>query len=322
MARPHSSPVCYIFAGCLLALIGIAFLLTGSAFRALRTGAWPQVPCVIEHFGISNHPDDKPLFRPEIAFRYEWQGKTFAGSRLWPTRLGHNHYESLAELRTRLVSRFPQRRTCRVNPDDPNQSALLPEPVSIDSLVIAGSCCLSILFGISCATFGWRRMQCRTTRGPARLMILAAVSMLLGVLGGGGFVVWKNLNLLLVDRSTWIATPATMIWSRLETVQSRSTCYRVNVFYRYQFGGREYLSSHFDGTGSSTPAKDTTEAFVAAHPTGTSFTCFVNPLQPGQSVVTREQSAGWLNLFMLGVPLCVVGLAGLISLRDAHRNRR
>lgn len=321
MARYQSSTVSEIISGCLFAFLGTAVLLGGlwPTFQALKTRAWSEVPCVIEHFEISDHPDSKPVFRPEVSFRYGWQGKTFTGTQLWPGHVGEEDYESLAELRTRLGPEFPRSSTCRVNPDDSSQGALLPSPIRGFPLAIIGFCGLFIAIGISFATFGWRRMRNRSTAGPDRIIKLSAFPLVLAM---GGFVVWGSLNSLRVDHSVWVPTPATMIWSRLETVQSKGTSYRVNVFYRYRFGGREYASSSFDATGTSTPSKDSKEAFVKAHPAGVPFTCFVNPNAPWQSVVSRDHSNAWLSLLVFGLPVCGVGLGGVWwSLRTPRQPR-
>jgi hypothetical protein len=275
---------------------------------------------VIERFEISSHPDSKPVFRPEVTYRYEWHGRTFTGTRLWPLQLGEDDYGPLAEQQARLGSEFPQQATCRVNPEDPNRSSLRPEPVSGYPLAIAGFSSLFILIGVSFATLGWRRAQNRTTAGLDRFLKFGAFSMVLAM---GGFVAWGSLSSLRVDRGAWVPTSATMIWSRLETIRSKGTSYRVNVFYRYRFDGREYASSDFDGDGTSTPSRDSKDTFVKAHPAGTPFTCFVNPQQPWQSVVTRDSSTGWLTLLIFGLPVCGIGLWGIWwSLRSTDRVHR
>jgi hypothetical protein len=307
MTRPRSSPLAELIFGCFFTLLGTAVLLLGLSptYQALQMRSWVEVPCVIERFEISDHPDSKPAFRPEVSFRYRWQGKSFTSTQLWPGHVGEEDYESLAELRTRLGPEFPRSANCRINPDHPDQGALVPAPVSGSPIVIVGFCGVFIAIGISTAQAGWLRLRGRPTAGPDRLKKLGVFAAFLAM---GGFFIWSSLNSLRVDCSSWVPTPATMIWSRLETIQSKRTSYRVNVFYRYRFGGREYGSSVFDVASMNTSSKDSKEAFVKAHPSGASFTCFVNPHAPWQSVVDRDHRGRALTSLVLGLAICGVGV--------------
>jgi hypothetical protein len=83
--------------------------------------------------------------------------------------------------------------------------------------------------------------------------------------------------------------------------------YEYTLGYRYELGGREYVSERYDLGGiQSGPTK---EAFES-HPKGSRTMCFVDPGEPGMAVLDRGQPGGWgFGVF----PLLAAGLAGLFA---------
>ena len=115
----------------------------------------------------------------------------------------------------------------------------------------------------------------------------------------------------LVTSSSWIETPATVVWSRVTSSSGDgSTTYKADVFYQYAFDGKTYKSNRNDMIEVSSSRSSGKQEAVRANPSGKAIVCYVNPHQPWDAVLNR--SLGWSALFgLFPLPFMAVGLGGL-----------
>jgi hypothetical protein len=93
------------------------------------------------------------------------------------------------------------------------------------------------------------------------------------------------------DAKSWVTVPATVVSSKVKShTRDDSTTYRPDIPYRYEVGGEEYLGDQYSFMGGSSSGFERKAAIVRQYPKGGSFTLFVNPANPAESVIQRESS--------------------------------
>lgn len=115
------------------------------------------------------------------------------------------------------------------------------------------------------------------------------------------FLLWRPMSRF-VEAQSWQATPCTIEASRVEESSgSDGTTYKVAVTFTYLGrDGREYRSSRYDFMDVSSSGYDGKAAVVARYPAGTRTTCWVDPQDPGEAVLSRAFSPTYLiGLFPL-----------------------
>jgi len=285
--------------------VGVAKIWEQRGFRH-----WVEVPCAIERFEISTHLDEKPTFRPDLVFRYAWQGQNLTSGALWPSKRGDETYETLTA--TREDFRGKPASVCFVNPGNPVQAALLRNDPSGGAggwvAVAFGGFFLLMMLGI--------------IAGSNRAVILVA-----GVgFSALGFGLLGKLTLPLVRdyfaMKRWQPVPAEVVWSRVVQAQGKNgTSYKPDVFYRYEAGGEKRFSNHFTLVPVSTNLTSGTRNTVKEYAAGKSIVCYVNPQKPWQAIVHRRLR--WSCLFaLLPVPFAVAGVFVLrYTLREMRRGK-
>jgi hypothetical protein len=105
----------------------------------------------------------------------------------------------------------------------------------------------------------------------------------------------------------WIEVPCTVIDS---TVRSWSTddgtSYRPDVLYEYQAGGRTWRSNRVDFFSALSSGHDNARDVVGRYPDGSTGTCWVDPGNPGRSVLEK----GFLPMHLLGLLPLIFLIAG------------
>lgn len=330
--------------GCLVGF-GLFWIVFSSVFVAVGVSiAWKsaehdgreRVPCVIERFEIDAERSRNPPFVPDLLFRYEYGGESRTGTKLWPEKEGDDDYAVIAEVRESL-SRGPEgplaspegvRTECLVSPDDPADAALVVDKTDrwFGLVFAVFGLCFSFV-GVAIVGSGVRAMRRReavSETGSERSGGLAGVAFAVIFLVAGlavlfGVVVPKGAEYLAVRG--WRETPATVIWSEVAAVRGDDgTTYKVDLFYRYDFEGREHRSNRYNIPGGSSSGREAKEAVVRAHPPGSSLTVYVNPEKPWQAVANRD--LGWWCLFALfPVPFIAVGGGMLLWMRKERRGK-
>lgn len=309
--------------GCGL-LFGIGWTLFSSIFVVVGIGvfwnsekvrAWDELPCVIDRFEIAAEADADPPFTADLVYRYRVDGRWIEGTKLRNSESGEDDYEDLHELREEILAGEP---TCRVNPDDPGESVLLAGGAeSWFGLVFAAFGGCFVLVGIGLITGMLRGEKSRQAKSASEETKMG------GLLGCGFFglfaaagvgmfaamVVPKAIEYLAMQ--SWQEVPAEVIWSRVRSHSSDDgTTYSADVFYRYDFEGKEYRSNRRGLIGGSSSGRSGKQEFVRQHPPGKSVVCYVDPDQPWRA--TLERKLGWWALFALfPVPFAAIGLGGL-----------
>lgn len=313
-------------------LFGIIWTLFSSIFVVVglwilwdsaKQQTWDEVPCELVRFEIRDVQNSDTPFKPDLEFRYEYDGLTRSSNRLWvDLEKGEDDYADLAEIRDEILKLSNQGKlTCRINLDDPNEAVLRPD---VDGLwggavfaifggffVLIG---LAIIFGTARKSKSAKTSVKNSSKvGCGFFGIFALVG--LGVLGG--LIIPKTYEYLAMQQ--WEPTPAKVIWTKLKSHRSdNGTTYSVDVFYRYEYEGQEYKSNRRGILSSSSSGRKSKNEFIRKNPPGTEITCYVNPNQPREAVIERE--LGWWALFALfPVPFLAVGFGGLWS---TYRKRR
>lgn len=298
----------------------------GVAWKGVAVGGWDKVPCEIERFEIRADMKEDPVFTPDLVFRYEIDGRRYQGTRLWPQREGSDDYEDLAEIREALA-RGPEGprespagtvTECRVNPADPADATLRGKGFAdlLGGLVFALFGGFFVLIGIGLLLGGIKGTGAKTKSGgssrEAPPFLVGAFFLFFGVAGLGllvGLVLPKALEW--ASMRGWQPTQAEVIWSRVRSKSdSDGTTYAVDLFYRYEIGGKEYRANRYNLLGGSSSGRSGKLAVVRAHPAKSRLEVYVDPERPWRAVVRRD--LGWGALFALfPLPFLAVGFGGL-----------
>ncbi|GAA5478116.1 hypothetical protein Hhel01_01614 [Haloferula helveola] len=289
-------------------------------WTSVQSRTWEKVPCELVKFEIIDEPNTDPPFRPDLLFRYEYEGTPYQSDRLTSADDDReSDYETLVELRQELYGKELDL-TCRVNPGDLSQAVLQDSAGDAwFGLVFAGfgGCFMLVGIGLTFTAFGEEKAaKAKTT--PATLK-----SPMAGVLGCGFFGAFAAAGLGILfgvvvpkafeyfDMRGWVETPAEVVWSRVRSHDSDDgTTYSVDIFYRYEFEGIEYRSNRQSVVGGSSSGRKSKAEVVRNHPAGTAILCYVDPDEPWKAV--RERKLGWWALFALfPLPFAAIGLGGL-----------
>jgi len=123
------------------------------------------------------------------------------------------------------------------------------------------------------------------------------------------FLFFKPL-IRIIEAGNWNKISATVISGTIREHDGEDgSSYSADILYSYEFDGKEYKSNHYsfmDFSGSYKGAKKT----LADYPPGKKFLCYVNPKNPGDSVIRRDIPA---TIYFAFIPLAfiLVGLAGM-----------
>ncbi|HEX9945088.1 MAG TPA: DUF3592 domain-containing protein [Thermoanaerobaculia bacterium] len=121
---------------------------------------------------------------------------------------------------------------------------------------------------------------------------------------------------------SWTQTECDVLESRVaESTDSDSTTYRPEIVYTYSAGGRTYRSDRYDFFGVWSSGRKGKEEIVARYPPGARVTCWFDPANPEEAVLSRE--LGLLHLLgLLPLIFVFVGLGGLVWTVRAGRRAR
>ncbi|MCW1885084.1 DUF3592 domain-containing protein [Luteolibacter flavescens] len=293
-------------------------------WSAIESRGWDTVPCIIERFEIVADQSQKQSFRPDLSYRYEVDGHSYTGTRLWKDKEGSDDYEDLAEIREGyamgpegpLATIANVTAECRVKPGEPQTAVLIPSGGAMiwGGLAFAGFGGFFVLIGlVMIFTGGGRRSISGGRSGGTDSPLLGIVFFLFFGCAGlavlVGLVIPKALEW--ADMRGWQETEAEVIWSRVTSKSdSDGTTYAVDIFYRYEVAGREYRSNRYNILGGSSSGSKGKREITRAHPEGSKLTVLVDPQKPWRAVVDR--SLGWWGLFALfPLPFLAVGFGGV-----------
>ncbi|MBT8043842.1 MAG: DUF3592 domain-containing protein [Verrucomicrobiae bacterium] len=297
-------------------IFAIVGLKTG--YDAYNRSGWPETPCEVSRFEVAAKPDTDPPFQPKVQYSYTWSDTSYTGDRVWADQKGENDYEDLSK----LIEQYQQGKltSCHVNPDNPAESVLIAAPGDIWGGVIFTLFGLAFMgVGVGMIIASRKQKKNKTAalssrksdnQAPRAIMIPFFSIFALAGLGLLVFLIipqWVKYT----DAKGWVKTPAKVIWSRVEShTDDDGTTYSVDIFYSYEFGGKQYKSNTVDLMSGSSSGRKSKQEKVNANPPGKEIVCYVNPDKPWQALLERELS--WWALFSLfPLPFLGVGIGGL-----------
>jgi hypothetical protein len=134
------------------------------------------------------------------------------------------------------------------------------------------------------------------------------------------FAVLRPLVSVVAARS-WRETPCIVLTSRVgESSDSDSTTYKVEVLYAYTVDGRSYQSDRYSFETGSSSTRGWKEKAVASLSPGTRTTCWVDPADPRQAVISRGFSRDLFFLVPLTSVFLLVGVGGMVWVLKASRS--
>lgn len=155
-----------------------------------------------------------------------------------------------------------------------------------------------------------------TISPPSRATVFfkCALGLFLMIMGGAGAAgLWTAYERAAETRK-WTPTDCVIVASQLLTERESPhspVTYRADVRYRYHFGGAAHSGNRVRRTDGARTDRRAVLKTVAAFPTGTTSTCFVDPLHPEMAILEHATLA---PLYSLWFPLLfVVGGAGMVT---------
>ena len=130
----------------------------------------------------------------------------------------------------------------------------------------------------------------------------------------GGALLWFLLirPMLKVNAArSWEAVPCTVVESRVdESSGDDGSTYKALVNASYRYGGAEHQAPYDFSGKTYSSGYDGKAEIVARYPVGSRITCYVNPEDPSESVISREMSGAYL-FGLLGLFFMLPGIIGL-----------
>ncbi|MEI7910379.1 MAG: DUF3592 domain-containing protein [Verrucomicrobiota bacterium] len=331
--------VVWISFSCMFVSIG-----GGSFWKSLVQSTWQRVPCVVDEFQILDDPKQNEPFSTKVTFHYEAGGRERSGHHLYPARVPaaksgrkaeaedagnpaandgrESDYEKLANLQHQYLG--APAAVCLVDRNDPDHAALMVKRGDFwGSLAFTGFGLCFVGIGVGLLLQSIRQIRGGVAAAAAltgQQRQSSQLSPLIGVpffglfaaAGCGMFcVISVPIVRNLVASSSWVETPATVVWSQLRTHSGdKGSTYSPDIFYRYTFSGKAYRSNRSNLLDVSSGGRSGKEEVVRANPPGKAITCYVNPRQPWE--VVRNRALGWSVLFgLFPLPFMGIGLGGL-----------
>lgn len=132
----------------------------------------------------------------------------------------------------------------------------------------------------------------------------------------GAFIFWSSNIVRPLEKAasqSWDAVPATVIESKLGRGSGDSSDSRkVLIEYSYSYGGNFYTGDRYSWDKSSRnfnlkPMRDAVEA----HPKGKEITVYVDPDDPGSSIINRDSPATSAMELFFPIPFLLIGSLGM-----------
>jgi len=129
----------------------------------------------------------------------------------------------------------------------------------------------------------------------------------------GGSALW-----MILTTTNWVEMPCTVVSSEIEMQRGhgrrKQQHWYIRVVFSYEFDGRRFESDRYDfndGGGSSAIAWK--QQVIRDLPAGKVTTCFVNPRDPSNAVLTRDWTP---DMWFAAIPLSLmlVGVIGFMFL--------
>ena len=272
------------------------FFVLGEALRETAPWFWPETSCTIVSSGVEDTGEDEEPYRPAVRYRYHFDGKDHEGSRVVRGDNATSKFDRARDLSEHYA--VGSTATCRVNPKHP-ALAVLERRIPWIALVVF----FPLIF-VAIGGFGlyavWRGSASENDSDSQSISQKASkrrghkiglvVGLIFTFVGGALFLFLFALPAIhQVLSMGWNETPCTVIDS---TVRSWSTddgtSYRADVLYEYHAGGRSWRSNRVDFFSALSSGYDNARDVVGRHRDGSTGTCWVDPRNPGRSVLEKD----------------------------------
>jgi hypothetical protein len=318
-----------IFFG-IFAFVGvmIAISMQRDRGKADATSLWNVTPCTIAESTYVLPRSSSDGYRAKIHYRYTIDGNEISSERFSLKDSGERDFEKIQ----RILLKYPPgaQTVCYVNPADVHDAILVPSSKSSIAIFL-----FPMIF-VGIGVIGMTAMWARPTkqRSPT---ILSSHNKSSGRLARWGLIAFFSIFLLVglalsvvmlrqagtaFAAKNWPEVPATVVFSRVASHSGDdSTTYSVDVLYRYEYGGKTYLSNRYHVIGGSSSGYDGKARVVKEMSPGKRIMAHVNPRDPVIAILVTGFT--WDLLFVL-IPLVfvLVGAGGIIgTLWFASRGR-
>lgn len=334
-----------------LVFTGAALLLVALAWREARIVVrerfdYESAPATIVAVEIVRGERSNLPYEPRIICRFEHQGRLYehaaqGGESLFRAR-GYTSFEAARE----ATARYPVGAVAPVyfDPADPRRAQLeltsfVPSIASaLFALVFSGFALLSV----AAAASAWRgKREGERDALPEGILARRAPRTAgrrltaLGMLGGAVFCsifvaapVWILRDRVLLPRErarasfSWAETACTI--ERVDIVDDGDGAERLDVLYRYDFGGREYRASRHDFSDHLRECGERRAVYRSLRGSvGSTIACYVDPGSPHEAVIDRALPPfDWKEGAFLGAMAAFGGLVALGFARGAWRTWR
>ena len=302
------------------------FFILGEALREAAPWLWTETSCTVVSSGIESTDEDKQPYRPAVRYQYHFEGQDHEGYRLVRGDNATSSFDRARDHAARYV--VGQTATCRVSPNHP-ALAVLERRIPWIAFAVLFPLIFVAIGGIGLYAV-WRgspsgddtdsrSISQKAAKGNGHKIALI-VGLMFSVVGGALFLFLFALPSIHQLRSLgWTETPCTVIKS---TVRSWSTddgtSHRPDVLYEYQAGGRSWRSNKTDFFSALSSGYDNARDVVARHRDGSAGICWVDPGNPGRSILEK----GFRPMHLLGLLPLAFLIAGAALSRWAWRQMR
>lgn len=282
--------------GLFFAAGGFFFLWVGTVEplrEKAQTDKWVEVPATILESEITGSGDSL-----ENVIRFRYQYNDFVGEsdepHLNPPRLS---YAEVQKLRDRLPAETET--VAYVDPANPRKAVLFR---NYSGFLLVGLFSLPFI-GVGLAVAGFSafgKSKAARTKGfsagssPSGKGKRNLLLSLFGVpfFAMGVFFCWMGgVSPLLDSREarSWPQVPCTITESFVDSHSSSDgTTYSIEIRYTYQWMGRTFHGEQYTFGDTSSSGKSSKQAVVRRYPVGSTATCFVNPDDPYEAVITTD----------------------------------
>jgi len=272
------------------------FFILGEALRQAAPWWWPKTSCTIISSGVESTGEDEDPYRPAVRYQYQLDGRDFEGTLVARGDNATSSYDRARDQAARYV--VGSSTTCRVSPTHP-ALAVLERRIPWIAFAVLFPLIFVVIGGIGLWAV-WRgsassddadsqSISQKASKGRGHKIALV-VGLIFGVVGGTLFLFLFALPAVHQLRSMgWTETPCTIVGSEVRSWSTDDgTSYRPDVLYEYQAGGRSWRSNRTTFFSALSSGYDNARDVVGSHPDGSKSTCWVDPGNPGRSVLDRD----------------------------------
>ena len=295
-----------------------AYLLGHEILKTIGTYSWPATAATIISSSIEHNPSSDEPHELKVSFRYDWEGQSYISDQYSTSKAGFDKYAKAQK----ILVKYPAgtQTTAYVNPQKHSSAILVRRSLWFCLFILLPA--VFIVIGGGGIYLTWmasgdlaksrapRATPKSRKKGRRALLSFGLIFLLIGL---GVLVPLFILPVSgILKARTWVAVPATVISSRVESHSSDDgDTYSVEIFYRYAVDGKEYKSDRYHFLGGSSSGYSSKAEAVEQHPAGKEIFVYVSPNDPTDAVISRDFT--WTLLFGL-IPLlfAIIGAGSIL----------